>query len=162
MCISVSFRMSTFPSTESFPKVLQKGYCDNIQPEDNNINTDTLQIMKKKLLDNQYPGNDLIVRYWYKDLTFYRNDLAELCNKTFTGLIEIPMWMEKAKTLLLLLKNDQANHVKTYRPLALQNMMVKLYTDCMNQFLQDHCQLSNIITTEQVGGRKNCGNALSN
>ena len=62
------------------------------------------------------------------------------------------MWMAKAKTLLLLLKNDQANHAKSYRPLALQNMMVKLYTGCMNQFLQDHCQLSNIITTEQVGG----------
>ena len=32
--------------------------------------------------------------------------------------------------------------------------MVKLYTGCMNQFLQDHCQRSNIITTEQVGGKK--------
>ena len=53
--------MSTFPSAESFPKVLQTEYCDNLQPEDNNINTDTLQIMKEKLLDNQYPDNDLIV-----------------------------------------------------------------------------------------------------
>ena len=53
--------MSTFPSAESFPKVLQKEYYDNLQPEDNNINTDTLQIMKKKLLDNHYPDNDLIV-----------------------------------------------------------------------------------------------------
>ena len=32
--------------------------------------------------------------------------------------------------------------------------MVKLYTGCMNQFLQDHCQRSNIITTEQAGGKK--------
>ena len=61
MFIGVSFWMSTFPSAESFPKVLQKEYCDNLQPEDNNINTDTLQIMKKKLLDNQYPDNDFIV-----------------------------------------------------------------------------------------------------
>ena len=44
------------------------------------------------------------------------------------------MWMAKAKTLHLLLKNDQANHGKSYRPLALQNMMVKLYAGCMNQF----------------------------
>ena len=32
--------------------------------------------------------------------------------------------------------------------------MLNLYTGCMNQFLQDHCQHRNIITTEQAGGKK--------
>ena len=83
-----------------------------------------------------------------KKLTFYRNDQAELYNNTFTGLTALPTWMAKAKTTLLP-KNDQTNWAKTYRPIALHNIMLKLYTGCINQFLQDHCKHSNIITAEQ-------------
>ena len=32
--------------------------------------------------------------------------------------------------------------------------MLKLYTGCINQFLQDHCQRSNITTAGQSGGKK--------
>ena len=96
--------------------MLEKEYCDNIQSEDYNININTLQIAIKKLEDNKSSINDLIVRYWYKNLTFYRSDLAELYNNTFTELIEIPTWMAKAKTLLLS-KNDQTNLGKNYRPI---------------------------------------------
>ena len=56
--------------------------------------------------------------------------------------------MAKTKTILLP-KNDQTNWAKTYRPIALHNIMLKLYTGCINQFLQDHCKHSNIITAEQ-------------
>ena len=41
-----------------------------------------------------------------------------------------------------------------FRPIALQNIMLKLYTGCINQFLQDHCKCSNTITAEQAGGKK--------
>ena len=62
--------------------------------------------------------------------------------------------MAKA-TIIFLLKNDQTNWAKNYRPIVLQNIMLKLYTGCINQFLEEHCQRSNIIiTAEQVGGKK--------
>ena len=61
--------------------------------------------------------------------------------------------MAKAKTILLP-KNDQTNWAKNYRPIVLQNIMLKLYTGCINQFLQDHCNRSNIITAEQAGRNK--------
>ena len=61
--------------------------------------------------------------------------------------------MAKAKTILFP-KNDQTNWAKNYRPIALQNIMLKLYTGCINQFLQDHCQRSTIIIAEQAGGKK--------
>ena len=32
--------------------------------------------------------------------------------------------------------------------------MYKLYTGCINLFLQDHCETNKIITTEQAGGEK--------
>ena len=141
--------------------VLEKEYCNNIQHEDYIINTDTLKTSINKLQDNKSPGNYLIVGYWYKNLTFYRKELTELYNNTFNGLIEIPSWMAKAKTRLIP-QNDQIRQANNNRSIALlnimlklyTNIMLKLYTNCRNQFLQDHCQRSNIVTTEQAGGKK--------
>ena len=56
--------------------------------------------------------------------------------------------MAKAKTRLIP-KTDQTRQANNYRPIALQNIMLKLYTNCMNQFLQDHCQRKNV-----AGGKK--------
>ena len=72
-------------------------------------------------------------------------------NNAFPGLIEIPTWMAKAKETLLLPKDDQTIQAKNYRPISLQNIISKLYTDCIDQFLQKHCKRYNIITTEQAG-----------
>ena len=30
---------------------------------------------------------------------------------------------------------------------------MKLYTSCINQFLQDHCEITKIVTMEQAGGK---------
>ena len=90
-----------FNNSPDWLKVLEKECCDNIQPEDYNTNTDTLQIVIKSLQDNKSPGNDLIVRCWYKNLTFYRNDPAELYSNTFTRIIEGSTRMEKANTHFL-------------------------------------------------------------
>ena len=43
---------------------------------------------------------------------------------------------------------------KNYRPIACLNIMYKLYTSCLNNFLCDHCESNNIITPEQAGGKK--------
>ena len=32
--------------------------------------------------------------------------------------------------------------------------MYKMYTSCLNSFLQDHCHRNNVITTEQAGGKR--------
>ena len=54
----------------------------------------------------------------------------------------------------LLPKTDETENASNYRPIACQNIMLKLYTSCINQFLQDHCEINKIVTTEQAG-RKN-------
>ena len=38
--------------------------------------------------------------------------------------------------------------------------MLKLYTSCINQFLQDHCEINKIVTTEQAGGMKDVWGCL--
>ena len=50
-----------FNNSLGWLNVLEKEYCDKIQPEDYNINTDKLQTAIKRLQDNKSPGNDLIV-----------------------------------------------------------------------------------------------------
>ena len=64
--------------------------------------------------------------------------------------------------LLTYLKNDQNNQAKNCRPTALENIVFKFHKDCMNKFLQDHCQLNNIIRTEQARGKKEVWDALRN
>ena len=55
---------------------------------------------------------------------------------------------------MLLPQNDERMNPKNYRPIALQNIMLKLCTSCINQMLQNHCEMNNIVTAEQAGGKK--------
>ena len=48
---------------------------------------------------------------------------------------------------------------KNYPQTACQNTMLKLYTSCMDWFLQDHCEI-NKITTEQADGKKDVRGGL--
>ena len=106
-----------------------------------------------KLQDNKSPGNNLIVHYWYKHINFHINDLAALINRTLNSIIEIPNWIAQAKTKLLP-KNTETKQPNNYRPIARQNIMLKLCTSCMNQLLQHHLDINNIVTNEQAGGKK--------
>ena len=38
--------------------------------------------------------------------------------------------------------------------------MLKLYTSCINWFLQDHTEINKTITTEQAGGKKDVWGCL--
>ena len=38
--------------------------------------------------------------------------------------------------------------------------MLKVHTSCINEFLQDHCEINKIITTEQAGGKKDIWGCL--
>jgi len=76
-----------------------------------------------------------------------------LFNQALNGRIEIPKWIAKAKTTLRS-KNKETKNPKNYQPIALQNIMLKLYTSCINKFIQHHFESNNIVTTEQAGGKK--------
>ena len=54
----------------------------------------------------------------------------------------------------MLPKNENTHIAKNYRPIACQNLMFKLYTSCINTFVQQHCEMNNIVTTEQAGGKR--------
>ena len=56
--------------------------------------------------------------------------------------------------MILLPTNTETDNPKNYRPIACLNIMYKLYTCMLNQFIEDHCEYNSIITVEQAGGKK--------
>ena len=91
------------------------------------------------------PGNDLIVGYWYKHLTFYRHALIHIFGQRFNGQQQLPPWLAKARTQLVPTSED-TNIAKNYRPIACQNLMLKWCTGCINTFLQHHCKINSITS----------------
>ena len=57
-------------------------------------------------------------------------------------------------------KNSETRNPKNYRIVALHNIILKLYTSCINQYLQHHCEVHDIVTTEQGGGKKDIWSCL--
>ena len=140
-------------------RTLESEYCKNIKPKSYQITTTVLDAVISKIQNNKAPGIDRITGFWYKSLHSYCHELVLLFNKAFSGLIDILEWLARALTRLLP-KNDETENPKNYRPIACQNIMLKLYTSCINRFLQDYCEINKTITTEQAGGKKDVWGCL--
>ena len=106
-----------------------------------------------KIFLGKSPGRDLIKGYWYKRLSFYKKHLLKLFQETYEGMLDLPNWLTLARTTLLS-KSQDAKNANNYGPIACLNIVNKLYTSCLNIFLQNHCEVNEIITSEQAGGRR--------
>ena len=133
-------------------KELERTYCLNAtqKPSDDKMAIDRAI---NKLKPNKAPGGDMITRYWYKPLNFYRSDLIRLDNSTLVNDQVLPTCLSTAKTTLLP-KNTDTHITKNYRPIALLNMMYKIYMSCINMFLTDQVLNNIIITNEQAEGKQ--------
>ena len=56
--------------------------------------------------------------------------------------------------MTLITESQDKKNAKNYRPIACLNIVYKLYTSCLNIFLQNHCEVNEIITSEQAGGKR--------
>ena len=134
-------------------KELGSNYCLNATQKLYEIDKMAIDKAINKLKPNKAPGRDMITGYWYKQLNFYRSDLTRLYNSTLVNDQVLPTWLSTTKTTLLP-KNTDTYIAKNYRPIALINLMYKIYTACVNILLTDHVLHNNIITNEQAGGKK--------
>ena len=146
-------KTAPFNDNAAWIKTLQTEYCVNATQKDYVINSKTLKEVISKLQNNKSPGIDGIIGYWFKNLNFYINDLVKLFNSILNKEVDIPTWFTRARTKLIA-KNSNTHLAENYRPIACQNIISKLYTSCINQFLQDHCDSNKIVTDEQAGGKK--------
>ena len=132
-------------------KTLKSEYCKNIKQKEYRIKSEIIDKVLKKLQNGNAPGKDLIVGFWYNNSMFYKADLVHIFQDTLKGHKKLPSWLTRAHTQLLL-KNENTPKAKNYHPIACQNLMFKLYTSCINTFVQQHCE-TDIATTEQAGGK---------
>ena len=130
-------------------KELESNYCLNATQKLYEIDKMTIDNAINKLKPNKAPGRDMITGYWYKQLNFYRSDLTRLYNSALVNYQVLPYWLSTAKTTLLP-KNTDTHIAKNYRPIALLNMMSKIFTASINMLLTDHVLHNNYITNEQA------------
>ena len=114
-------------------KELVSKYCLNVLQKLYKIDKMTTDHTINKLKPNKTPGRDMITGYWYKQLNFYRSDLTSLYHSTLVGDQVLPTWLLAAKTTLLP-KNADTHIAKNHRPIALLNLVYKIYTSCINVF----------------------------
>ena len=126
--------------------------CKGAKQNVYSIDLKTLNTVINKINPSKAPGRDLIIGFWYKKLDYYRESFVTLLQNTYEGEIDLPDWLSLAKTTLTP-KNENTRIAKNYRPIACLNIMYKLYTSCLNIFLQEHCIRNNTITPEQAGGK---------
>ena len=117
---------------------------------------ETLQKALSKIQNNKLPDPHMIIGFWYKKLQFYRPYMVSLFQKILSGEYDFPAEVVLVKTVLIL-KNENTKIAKNYRPTACLNLMYKIYTSCLNLFIQDHCESNEIVTDEQAGGKKGAG-----
>ena len=68
-------------------------------------------------------------------------------------MLNLPNWLTLARTTLLPKSQDTKN-AKNYGRIVCLNIVYKQYTSCLNIFLQNHCEVNEIITSEQAGGKR--------
>ena len=69
------------------------------------------------------------------------------------NVVDIPEWFVKARTTLVA-KNNNTHEAKNYRPIAYDNIMMKVCTGCLALLIEEHCVDNNIVFPEQVGTEK--------
>ena len=132
---------------------LDKEYCKNVKPKSYKITVKTFKEVLLNMKNNGAPGNDKINAFCIKKLSSIHPHLISQFNDIFENNKSLPQWFVRGKTILLP-KNNDTKLPKNYRPIACLNIIYKIFTGILNQFLVDHCTTNNIITTEQAGGKK--------
>ena len=144
---------ASFNDKAEWLQKLKKTYCRNVTVTNYNIDQKILDKVIKKIQINKAPGSDLINGYWYKSLTSYRYQLSALFNQQIHFDSPLPTLLSAAHTVLLP-NSTERQIAKNYRPIACLNVMYKLYSSCINQYPMDHVYKNNIVTPEQVAGKK--------
>lgn len=142
-----------FNSEAPWLNELKTEYCRNVTPVHTELQRQHFDRFIAKLKENNSPGRDLVVGFWTKHCYSLHSILFNMYIKISKGELELPAWLTKARTTLLPKSND-TRYPKNFRPIACENIMLKVYTGCIALLVEEHCIANNIISPEQAGARK--------
>ena len=121
---------------------------------DINIMPNDIKTYVRKMANWKAPGPDNIQGFWFKNLTAVHTRLAAHLQECLNSG-EIPEWLVKGKTTLIMKDPTKGNDVGNYRPIACLPLMWKLLTGIISEKLYLHLTSNNLLGDEQKGCRKN-------
>ena len=161
---SIWEKETSFRKEAPWIKTLENGYCRDTRSKNYFITQQIFESVLKKIKNNVAHGNDCIRSYWIKRLTSTLPYLLTELNTIYEEELMLPDWLTASKTIPLP-KNNLMHETKNYRPRACQSTIYKIYTGIINNFLEDHCSINDVITLEQAGGKESswgCADQLLN
>ncbi|XP_063592467.1 uncharacterized protein LOC134769657 [Penaeus indicus] len=118
-------------------------------------------VINKKMLDNQMrkmpnwkaPGLDGLQGFWLKNFTSLRERICQQLNECL-GEREVPNWMTKGRTVLIMKDKEKGRDVKNFRPVTCLPLMWKLLTGVLSEEMYKHLEENELLPDEQKGCRK--------
>ncbi|MEM7264391.1 MAG: reverse transcriptase domain-containing protein [Pseudomonadota bacterium] len=108
----------------------------------------------RKFANWKAPGPDGVQGFWFKKLPAMHGKIATHLQQCLdTG--NVPEWMTKGKTVLVIKDPLKGNEVGNYRPIACLPIMWKLMTGIFSEKIYQHLDQNELLVEEQKGCRKN-------
>ena len=124
------------------------------KPEMFIITLDRFKKQLKKTPKWKASGPDNVSGYWLKSFSSLHGNIVDQMNELLnTG--EVPQWMTKGKTCLILKDKTKGNLVSNFRPITCLPVMWKLFTGMLAEEIYEHLDLENLLPDEQKGCRRN-------
>jgi hypothetical protein len=118
------------------------------------ITISDIQQTIKRVLNWKAAGPDGIQNFWWKKFTSVHRILASQFNQMLKNPNRMPEFLTQGITYLKP-KNNQTADPKNYRPIACLPTLYKILTSVITNKISTHLSISNILTEEQKGCRKN-------
>ena len=123
------------------------------QQDEFSISKDTLTTQLKKMPKWKACGPDGVHGYWLKEFSSLHERLAvQLDTCLISG--EVPVWMTKGRTSLILKDKIKGNIVTNFRPITCLPMVWKLLQGIISEKIYYHLESKQLLPEEQKGCRK--------
>ena len=132
---------------------VEDAYYVDVHQKNYEVSTTKVQETISKLKQNNAPGKGITTPHWDNQSSLLIPWLTKLIGETYQGRTQLPQWITTTRTILLP-KSHETKCAKSYRPIACQNIVFKVYTGVENNFIQEHCTSNNIITPQKTAAIK--------
>ena len=117
------------------------------------ITKDKLKIKLRKVKNWKAPGPDGLQGYWIKSFTACHERIAMQLQECL-DLGELPNWLTKGKTVLIMKEKEKGADVTNYRPITCLPLMWKVLTGIIGDAMYEYLDNEKLLPEEQKGCRK--------
>ena len=121
---------------------------------DPTITLDHVSKRVKVMANWSSPGHDGLYAFWVKHFTSLHELIAKQMNKCLTES-DVPQWMTKGKTYLIMKNPNKGVIPGNFRPIACLPIMWKLLSGFLADSMYQHLVTQNLIPEEQKGCKRN-------